>query len=141
MSCYQLIYTSRPKVEVTESLVSEILSQALSRNYSLQLSGLLIYFHGMFMQLIEGEQIKVDELFDSIRHDPRHGDICVLLQKFSAQRCMPTWAMGLTMDNEFSTNIEEQSFYIPCDDAKEFCNLMPVEVGSLFLHFMNNGKI
>jgi hypothetical protein len=92
----------------------------------------------MFMQLIEGDKVAVDELFNSIRLDPRHGDISVLLQKQSAQRCMPTWLMGFTMDNEFSTQLEKQGFYIPCEEAKEFCSLMPVEIGSLFLDFMND---
>jgi hypothetical protein len=141
MSCYQLIYTSRPKVEVTESLVSDILSKAIRRNNSLKISGMLIYFHGMFMQLIEGDKEAVDELFNIIRLDPRHGDITVLLQKQSDERCMPTWIMGFTMDNEFGAQIEEQSFCIPCDEAKEFCSMMPVEVGKLFLDFMKDVQV
>jgi hypothetical protein len=51
---------------------------------------------------------------------------------------MPTWAMGFTMLNQFSSEIEEQSFYISSEDAKEFCSMMPVEVGSLFLEFMQD---
>ena len=140
MSCYQLIYSSRPKVEVTESLVSEILSQAISRNNSLHISGLLIYFHGMFMQLIEGDKTAVDELFNSIQLDQRHGDISVLLQKRSEQRCMPTWLMGFSMDNEFSNQLEKQGSYIPFEEAKEICSLMPIEVGKLFLDFMNDAQ-
>jgi hypothetical protein len=122
-------------------VVSEILSKAIRRNNSLQISGMLIYFHGKFMQLIEGDKEAVDELFNIIRLDPRHGDINILLQKQSDQRCMPTWLMGFTMGNEFSTPIREQSLYIPCDEAKEFCSLMPVEVGKLFLDFMNDAQV
>lgn len=140
MSCYKLIYISSPKVEVTESLISEILSKAIRRNNSLQISGMLTYFHGKFMQLIEGDKEAVDELFNIIRLDPTHDDITILLQKQSDQRCMPTWIMGFTMGDEFSAQIREQSFYIPCDEAKEFCRLMPVEVGKLFLDFMNDAQ-
>jgi hypothetical protein len=138
MSCYQLIYKSSPKVEVTESLVSEILSKAIRRNHSLKISGMLVYFHGDFMQLIEGDKEVVADLFNIIRLDPRHGDVTILLQKHSDERCMPSWIMGFTMGNEFRTSIEEQSLYMPCDEAKEFCSLMPDEVGGLFLDFMND---
>jgi hypothetical protein len=57
------------------------------------------------------------------RLDPRHSDITVLLQKQSDQRCMPTWAMVLTMDNEFRNQIEEQSSCLPSDEAREFLQL------------------
>ncbi len=138
MSCHQLIYISRPKVEVTKDFVTEILNKALNRNYSLQISGLLVYYHGMFMQLIEGEKKDIDALFKLIGSDPRHGDIRILLEGESPERCMPTWAMGFTMLDEFSDTIEDQSFYISCDDAKEFCSMMPPRVGRLFLDFMDN---
>jgi hypothetical protein len=138
MSCHQLIYVSTPKVEVTKEFITNILDKALNRNYSLQISGLLVYYHGEFMQLIEGDKKAIDELFYIIRKDPRHGDIRILREAESPERCMPTWAMGFTMLNQFSSEIEEQSFYISSEDAKEFCSMMPVEVGSLFLEFMQD---
>jgi hypothetical protein len=138
MSCHQLIYVSTPKVEVTKEFITNILDKALNRNYSLQISGLLVYYHGEFMQLIEGDKKALDELFNIIRNDPRHGDFRILREAESPERCMPTWAMGFTMLNQFSAAIEEQSFYISSDDAKEFCSMMPVEVGSLFLDFMSD---
>jgi hypothetical protein len=141
MSCHQLIYISRPKVEVTKDFVTNILDKALNRNYALQISGLLVYYHGEFMQLIEGDKKDIDALFNIIQNDPRHGDIRILREAESPQRCMPTWAMGFTMLNEFSDAIEEQSFYISCNDAKEFCSMMPPEVGKLFLDFMDEAQV
>lgn len=136
MSCHQLIYASRPTVEVNEALINDILTKALSRNYALQISGLLVFYHGAFMQLIEGNKDALDELFGSIRQDKRHDDIRVLLETESRNRCMPTWAMGFTMGDEFSAGIKDRSFYISCDQARDFCKLMPESVGNLFIDFM-----
>jgi hypothetical protein len=138
MPCHQLIYTSHPNVDVTEGFVTEILTKAMKRNYARQISGLLVYSHGEFMQLIEGDKQDIEKLFNIIRSDIRHGDIRVLTETQSPHRCMPTWAMGFTMLNEFSEAFAAQNFYISFNDAKEFCSMMPLAVGKLFLDFMED---
>ncbi|MBC2778118.1 BLUF domain-containing protein [Parasphingopyxis marina] len=91
---YRLIYVSsvRPHVGVLE--VEQIVDVARDRNADRDLTGLLIYDGKRFLQYLEGEEAKVEAVFERIAEDERHYALVVLARGDVQRRQFPDWAMA-----------------------------------------------
>ncbi|MBI1173825.1 MAG: protein kinase [Sideroxydans sp.] len=136
VTIHQLIYESRPTSEVTAEVLLDILSRTQYKNLRLGLSGLLVFHHGKFMQLLEGAEQDVKDLFEIIRRDPRHTDVKIILETNSPGRIMPSWVMGFHADSRDSEKISEQNFYISPDVIRQICESMEGAVGKTFMEFL-----
>jgi hypothetical protein len=136
MTCYQLLYISHPRTENLEVELLAILNHAQSINYQLRISGLLVYHQNLFMQLLEGEEITVKNLFTKIQQDSRHNNICVLVETNSLHRSFSTWAMGFGTSHGLSPLFSEQSFNFSIDDIKEICSGLQGKVGEKINQFL-----
>ena len=137
MTCHQLIYISHPTIESVEEALLDILKKAQSENYKLRISGLMVYHRGKFMQLLEGDEINVKNLFAKIQRDARHTDVKVLLEMDNPKRCFSTWAMGFGMSGCSNGFLSEQPFYFSVNDIKDICEALKGDVGEEFLKFLN----
>ena len=137
MSCHQLIYQSRPAVPVTKQVLLDILNTSQLQNYKLRISGLLVFHNGAFMQLLEGGEKEVHDLYAKIQRDPRHADLQLLLDASAADRLMPTWVMGFSMSGNVDSAISDQDFHIPLTDVKELCQNIEGRVGRIFRKFLH----
>lgn len=90
----QLIYTSAAIRDYSDTELAEILNKCVANNRQREVSGLLLYSKGGFMQVIEGEADVIDELFQIISSDPRHHDIEVHLRTPVFEREFSQWHMG-----------------------------------------------
>lgn len=88
------VSTSLIRNEDEECEVARILSVADARNPGLGITGALILARGHFAQLLEGPSEGIDEMMSSLRRDPRHTDINVLVREPVAERRFPEWAMA-----------------------------------------------
>ena len=71
----QLIYVSSAKKLLCEEELNDMLTQARKANKKHHITGLLLYQDGNFMQVIEGEAGKIEQLFTNISEDYRHSAI------------------------------------------------------------------
>ena len=55
---------------------------------------MLLYKNGYFMQVLEGDEENVMEIFADIKKDIRHQSIDVLQSEYIRHRDFPNWAMG-----------------------------------------------
>ncbi|USH04547.1 BLUF domain-containing protein [Grimontia kaedaensis] len=90
----RIIYASSATVEFTESKLMQLLGKARQNNGELDVSGLLLYAKGNFFQILEGDDQKVDALFNKIEQDDRHGSVVVLDRAEISKRTFPSWSMG-----------------------------------------------
>ena len=90
----QLIYVSTAVQLMQPGEVVELLRMARARNEELDVSGLLLYADGNFIQVIEGAPVHVEQLFRRIKRDPRHGRFIVLLDHMAEHRDFDGWRMG-----------------------------------------------
>ncbi|WP_320826648.1 BLUF domain-containing protein [Reinekea sp.] len=101
-----LLYVSSAKGAMTEDDLLYLLEQSRSRNEKLNITGMLLYSGGNFMQILEGEDKDVEDIYDAIKIDPRHkGSILVLKQNIE-MRTFPDWSMGFKNYTKKSTNSE-----------------------------------
>lgn len=134
---YQLVYVSHPTKALNMAGLVGIMTKAQYKNLRLDISGLLIFHNGKFMQLLEGSESAVKDLFATIRQDPRHMDVDVLLEIKSTSRCMPSWVMAFSPDERRSSGeMGDQDFYISPETTVQICESMDGEIGRKFLEFL-----
>ncbi len=103
----QLIYTSTPTTVLSPADLEALALQSGRFNRTVDITGVLLYGSGRFLQLLEGQPDVVEDLyFNKIVHDPRHTDCKVLLSLHHVQRLLPDWGMGLV---SMSTPASEQA--------------------------------
>ncbi len=94
--------------------LKEILAVARKNNPLLGIGGSMCFLDGVYLQLLEGEAVAVDALYQKIEKDPRHTDVKMLVHEPIGQREYPKWSMALLTWNEetktifklFNPNIE-----------------------------------
>ncbi len=108
---YNLAYISKNVIkgsrDVVKSEIQDILAAAHVNNPALGVTGALLYSGGYFCQVIEGSQAVLEELFESIQMDRRHGDVTVLHFKPVKGRGFSEWAMALAgIEDDMRFDIE-----------------------------------
>ncbi len=91
---YFLLYTSNPTKPISTKELKELLSASVRNNEKMGITGMLLYLNNTFMQVIEGNEDDVNELFDKIVNDDRHHKIFKLMEGFIANPFFLTWSMG-----------------------------------------------
>lgn len=91
---YYLVYSSVASGGLSEDDLRDILQSSQLRNADLNLTGMLLYCNGKFLQVLEGKKEDVHSLFYKISRDTRHRDLNVLLEGTIGARNFKNWSMG-----------------------------------------------
>jgi len=91
---YYLIYLSAGVSWFNEEELTEILAKSNVNNSRENVTGLLLYSEGNFIQLLEGEEHDVKNSFYRISKDQRHKGITIIASGNIEQRNFPEWGMG-----------------------------------------------
>ncbi len=128
------IYCSHATPAMQPDDMSKIIQLSEKHNPQLEVTGLLTYGGGMFLQWLEGPHHAVHELMGWIRKDPRHE--CIL-QLHSASgldnRLYPNWSMELVAPHDIQ-NVLEQA-------AERADSTRHAEAISLLLQLFDEGAL
>lgn len=91
---YELIYHSTAALNIDVSAVPQILEKSRINNPKNQITGCLIYHEFEFLQIIEGPEEAVKELYARIEKDPRHNNVNALAQGPIKERAFADWKMA-----------------------------------------------
>jgi hypothetical protein len=91
---YFLIYSSSATQPFLREQLIELLAVSRRNNSKLNVTGLLLYKGGTFMQVLEGEEHDVATVHGRILLDPRHHQILTLLTGPQTARQFGDWSMG-----------------------------------------------
>lgn len=89
-----IIYVSSARELLSEKQLNELLSLCRIANKKHNITGLLLYEDGNYMQVIEGEAADIDQLYFNIQHDQKHTGIITLLNEPIQQREFSNWSMA-----------------------------------------------
>lgn len=104
----QILYRSYKSDYFDESEVKNILTVSQKNNALLDITGILIYRDGIFIQLLEGDKKTISELYTSkIAKDERHKDCRVLMNLENQARIFPQWSMGVLGKNLLHSKFPE----------------------------------
>ncbi|MFK7816430.1 MAG: BLUF domain-containing protein [Gammaproteobacteria bacterium] len=104
---FQLVYISAANKEFSEQELQELLEKARVNNESLNVSGMLLFHQGSFIQALEGPLSAVESLYNKISEDKRHTETRVLFRGELEERNFESWSMGFYRSSQSdSENIE-----------------------------------
>ena len=90
----RLVYTSKPYGSLEDSVLDGLLEQARRKNYKSGITGVLHFGNGSFIQVLEGPEIEVINLYAKITVDPRHRNCTILSIHLIQERLFGNWSMG-----------------------------------------------
>jgi hypothetical protein len=91
-----LVYVSSAVQLFSPDDLLNLLQQAREKNGRLDVTGMLLYKDGNFMQALEGPARVVHGLYATIARDPRHRQASKLLDYSTKERQFADWTMGFT---------------------------------------------
>jgi hypothetical protein len=91
---YHLIYISQAKENMTLTTLVVLLMQARALNERHQVTGALVYGAGHFMQVMEGEEAVVKDLYARVAQDVRHYNVRTLAEGPLPTRSFAQWSMA-----------------------------------------------
>lgn len=107
---HHLIYMSMASWPMTDAELGELLAQAQRGNARRGITGALVYGDGQFMQLMEGEQADLEELYAHFGHDHRHKGLFKLADRAIAERRFSEWSMAFRV--VLSAEFEQLAGYV-----------------------------
>jgi Sensors of blue-light using FAD len=94
----ELMYYSRNRRDEKKfaqlTALRDILTTAMRVNAELGITGFLILKDDWFLQILEGEEDKVNTLYSRICGDPRHEECTVIRRQKIMVRSFGKWSMG-----------------------------------------------
>ncbi|WP_158824844.1 BLUF domain-containing protein [Mucilaginibacter lacusdianchii] len=94
-----LIYISTASRNITQDDLLDILTVSRNNNTKNNLTGMLLYGEGAFIQVLEGETEALKQSYQVIQSDPRHYNLIKMASGELEQRNFPEWAMGFKAAN------------------------------------------
>jgi len=95
-----IVYVSQAERPFSTDELSSLLQHSRTRNVGDDISGLLIYRfnsdygRGNFVQVLEGPNDRIDDVWRRISNDARHHTIIVVEEGLIEQRMFRDWSMG-----------------------------------------------
>jgi hypothetical protein len=89
-----LVYVSQATEPFSDDELIRLLDIARRNNQQLQVTGILLYKHPVFIQALEGPEEHVQGLYDKIATDPRHRNANIIYRSPTLAREFPDWSMG-----------------------------------------------
>jgi Sensors of blue-light using FAD len=93
-----LVYRSTASRPLAKRDLEHILDSARKRNLEEQVTGLLLFTDGKFIQYLEGPQIGVLKIFDIIKNSSLHGEITEVSRQSVDCREYGDWSMAFLAD-------------------------------------------
>jgi Sensors of blue-light using FAD len=91
---YQIIYSSKAATPMQTDDLQELLDSARANNAAKGITGALIYAEGIFLQILEGDKVLLQELMAKIRRDLRHESVFVVRESEVAKAIFGSWKMA-----------------------------------------------
>jgi hypothetical protein len=120
---YCIVYLSSSTDLLSQEELLTILQKSRVNNSSYDITGVLLYFNGSIIQVLEGEEEKVKSLYHLISRDRRHTQIIPLYMQHIPKRSFESWSMGYsTLTSREFNHIKEIEPIVKNPYAKDLDN-------------------
>lgn len=97
---YYLCYISSQKSILREKDLIELLSESRKKYKENNITGLLLYFEGHFVEFLEGDKDTVQSIFKKTTSDKRHKSVFKITESITDQRKFTNWSMSFPSLNK-----------------------------------------
>lgn len=94
-----IVYVSTAKRLLSEKELIDLLKVSRAKNKKYNVTGMLLYCQGTFMQVLEGDKNSVELIYKTIELDLRHKNIIKLAEGSLKKRSFPEWSMAFASVN------------------------------------------
>jgi hypothetical protein len=108
MSLITLVYVSASHHLMSDDELKAILEVSRRNNARDNITGMLLYRDGYFIQALEGEEEAVNATYAKIVRDPRHFNCIVVYRNAISQRSFASWAMGFNHISQVDPDAPEE---------------------------------
>ncbi|WP_435654109.1 BLUF domain-containing protein [Cellulophaga baltica] len=108
---FELTYKSVATSELTKADILAIRDIAIKTNELHNITGCLVFYNNHFIQILEGKETHVKEVFSKILKDDRHSNVHILYEGRKDQRFFPDWNMAFADINASSGEDAEVKSY------------------------------
>ncbi len=106
-----IIYISNAVKLFEEKNLNKLFYQSFQNNTHNNITGILLYDEGTFIQILEGEELDLNNLFKTIHHDKRHDNITKILDINIRERLFKT---GFSTLNNYGQMEVLETFLSKC---------------------------
>ena len=96
MTLAALAYASSATRPLSDAELEDLLARARRANQQFDVTGVLLYDDGSFLQYVEGPPHGVAAVYERVRRSPLHGGIIELIRGPIPSRIFSDWQMGFT---------------------------------------------
>ena len=128
---HTICYLSKAEV-LNESELENLFEFILETNPTLNITGVLLYYNGFFLQVLEGKKEVITELFLNIRKDKRHRKILTILDQKIENRIFDNYEATFSILTN-KTDIEKLNLYL---SKYDFENKYPKNIQTLIEPFL-----
>ncbi|MBS1140660.1 MAG: hypothetical protein H6R13_2113 [Proteobacteria bacterium] len=123
MNDIQIVYTSKATANVDDAQLDNILKSAVRNNAARNITGMLLYAKGSFLQVLEGEVSVIEALLKQLEADTRHRDVEIIVRTSIKGHEFKNWSMGYRRlhDSDAKALLNYAPFFEDGFDASKFC--------------------
>ena len=127
----ELLYCSASAVpKLANADLDQILASARWRNLAQDITGMMIYYRGEFVQILEGRKKSVQNVYEKfICPDPRHMSINKVLENTISHRSFKEWSMGFLGAPEIESPMPLSAMGILMKTLSEEAKAKPLSLG------------
>ncbi len=134
-----LIYVSTSVSLLNDNELLDILKVSRENNISRDITGLLLYKGGNFMQVLEGDEDVVTALYEKIKTDSRHKGTFTISREQIQARQFPAWEMAFqNLDTPAIKNEPGYSQFLQDEFTAEIYRNNPLRAYIMLLTFRDN---
>jgi hypothetical protein len=122
---HRLVYMSTAVGVLRADELDKVYLRAKASNAAAGITGLLLFYEGTFLQLLEGPAAGISSLVQKLRRDKRHANLIILESSAIETRVFPDCSMQYVPARNLSAG-EKQAF----SDLRMAVNARPAMVGS-----------
>ncbi len=142
---YELIYRSTAISTLSDNDISDILEVSQKNNLENDITGCLLFYQNIFIQILEGDEHKVKELFEKIKIDKRHTNVILIAEAQKKEPIFPNWSMAYHKLNNKDSVLANEFLFVNNLIVTSKLASKPTRVSRLFwkmvLQLLENKKI
>ena len=116
--------------QLTNVDLDQILASARRRNVAEEITGMLLYYRGEFVQILEGEKKSVENIYDKfIGPDLRHTALNKVHQNTISHRSFSEWSMGFIGAQEIESRMPSSAIGILMNMLTDEAKSKPLSFG------------
>ncbi len=117
-----ICYISSADKKLGQNELNQLFNNAKINNSKFDISGILIHQDGNFLQILEGENEKIDEVYQRIKLDNRHSNILQIINHPITSSIFEGYQTGFSIVNN-NKKIEQLKTYLEWVKSAEIASV------------------